>query len=129
MAAFAVAAILITAFLLIEHRVRDPLIPLRIFSNRGLSSADVTMLAVAAGMFGMFFFCTLYLQQVLGYNALKTGVAFLPISLAIITASSLVDASRRSRCWSSACSVPRRVSCSSRASTATATTQAMSYRR
>jgi EmrB/QacA subfamily drug resistance transporter len=91
LAGFVVAAILVAAFLVVEQRVRDPLIPLRIFSNRGLSSADATMLAVAAGMFGMFFFCTLYLQQVLGYHALKTGVAFLPISLAIIASSSLAS--------------------------------------
>ncbi len=62
--------------MVIERRHQDPLIPLRIFSNRGLAAADATMLVVAAALF----FCTLYLQQVLGYSALKTGVAYLPLS-------------------------------------------------
>ena len=63
--------------MVIERRHRDPLVPLRIFSNRGLAASDVTMLLVAAALFGMFFFCTLYLQQVLGFSALETGVSYL----------------------------------------------------
>src|SRR5438876_6176231 len=90
-AGFAIAAALIAAFLVIERRHEDPLIPLRIFSNRSLAASDVTMLVVAAALFGMFFFCTLYLQQVLGYSALKTGVAYLPLSLTIIGASTLAS--------------------------------------
>jgi hypothetical protein len=50
---------------------RTPLVPLRIFSNRSL--ADATMLLLAAALFGMFFFCTLYLQQVLGYRRVAAG--------------------------------------------------------
>jgi EmrB/QacA subfamily drug resistance transporter len=92
---FAVAAVLLLAFVLVERRHEDPLIPLRIFSNRSLAASDASMLVVAAALFGMFFFCSLYLQQVLGYSALKTGVAYLPLSLTIIgasvLASSLVD--------------------------------------
>src|SRR6266581_1761312 len=84
---FAVAAVLIVAFILIERRHPDPLVPLRIFSNRSLAASDATMLVVAAALFGVFFFCTLYLQQVLGYSALKTGIAYLPLSLSIIAAS------------------------------------------
>jgi EmrB/QacA subfamily drug resistance transporter len=84
---FAVAAALIAAFLVIERRQKDPLVPLRIFSNRSLAAADVTMLLVAASLFGMFFFCTLYLQQVLGFSALKTGVSYLPFSLTLVAAS------------------------------------------
>ena len=91
LAGFAVAAALIAAFVVIERRHQDPLIPLRIFSNRGLAAADATMLVVAAALFGVFFFCTLYLQQVLGYSALKTGVAYLPLSLTIIGASALAS--------------------------------------
>jgi EmrB/QacA subfamily drug resistance transporter len=86
-AGFAIAAVLIAAFLVIEQRQRDPLVPLRIFSNRSLSASDVTMLLVAAGLFGMFYFCTLYLQQVLGFSALKTGVSYLPFSLILIAGS------------------------------------------
>src|SRR2546423_1838881 len=58
----ALAAALVAAFVIIERRHDDPLIPLRIFSNRGLAASDATMLAVAAALFGMFFFLTLYLQ-------------------------------------------------------------------
>src|SRR3954466_900462 len=88
---FAVAAVLIVAFVAIERRHRDPLVPLRIFSNRSLAAADATMLVVAAALFGMFFFCTLYLQQVLGYSALRTGLAYLPFSVTLIGASALAS--------------------------------------
>jgi EmrB/QacA subfamily drug resistance transporter len=88
---FAVAAALIVAFVFIERRHEDPLVPLRIFSNRSLAASDATMLVVAAALFGMFFFCSLYLQQVLGYNALKTGVAYLPLSLTIIASSAVAS--------------------------------------
>ncbi len=91
LAGFAVAAVLIAAFVVIERRHRDPLVPLRIFSNRGLAASDATMLVVAAALFGMFFFLTLYLQQVLGYSALKTGVAYLPLTLTLIGASALAS--------------------------------------
>jgi predicted MFS family arabinose efflux permease len=73
--------------LVIERTHKDPLVPLRIFSNRSLAASDATFLLVAAALFGMFYFCTLYLQQVLGYSALKTGVASLPLSLTLIAAS------------------------------------------
>jgi len=90
-AGFSVSAVLIAAFVLIERRHKAPLVPLRIFSDRSLAASDATFLLVAAGLFGMFFFCTLYLQQVLGYTALKTGVAYLPLSLTIIGASALAS--------------------------------------
>ena len=92
---FAVAAALIAAFVVIERRHEDPLVPLGIFKIRSLAAADTTMLLLAAGLFGMFFFCTLYLQQVLGYSALKTGLVYLPFSVMLIggsaVASRLVD--------------------------------------
>jgi EmrB/QacA subfamily drug resistance transporter len=91
LAGFAGAALLIAAFLVIERRHENPLVPLRIFSNRSLAASDATMLVVAAGLFGVFFFCTLYFQQVLGYNALETGVAYLPWTLTTITASTLAS--------------------------------------
>jgi EmrB/QacA subfamily drug resistance transporter len=90
-AGFVVAAVLIAAFVVIERRHQDPLVPLRIFSNRSLSASDATLLVVAAALFGMFFFLTLYLQQVLGFSALKTGVAYLPLSLTIIGASAVAS--------------------------------------
>lgn len=94
-AGLAIAALLICAFVAIEHGQRDPLVPLRIFSNRSLAASDATMLLVAASLFGMFFFCTLYLQQILHFSALKTGVAYLPFSLTLVagsaSASQIVD--------------------------------------
>src|SRR3954471_11052777 len=90
-AGFAVSVALIAGFVLIERRHENPLVPLRIFSNRSLAASDATMLVVAAALFGVFFFCTLYLQQVLGYNALKTGIAYLPWTLTTITASTLAS--------------------------------------
>jgi|tagenome__1003787_1003787.scaffolds.fasta_scaffold20936196_2 EmrB/QacA subfamily drug resistance transporter len=91
LAGFAIAVLLIAAFVFIEQRHENPLVPLRIFSNRSLAASDATMLVVAAALFGMFFFLTLYLQQVLGYSALKTGVAYVPLSLTIIGSSALAS--------------------------------------
>ncbi len=91
LAGFAGAAVLIAAFVLVERRHENPLVPLRIFSNRSLAASDATMLVVAAGLFGVFLFCTLYLQQVLGYSALETGVAYLPWTLTTIAVSTLAS--------------------------------------
>jgi predicted MFS family arabinose efflux permease len=91
LAGFAGAIVLAAGFVVIERRHENPLVPLRIFSNRSLAASDATMLVVAAALFGVFFFCTLYLQQVLGYNALKTGVAYLPWTLTTISASTLAS--------------------------------------
>jgi EmrB/QacA subfamily drug resistance transporter len=90
-AGFVVSVVLIAAFVVIERRHADPLVPLRIFSNRSLSAADATLLLVVAALFGMFFFLTLYLQQVLGFSALKTGVAYLPLSLTLIGSSAVAS--------------------------------------
>jgi EmrB/QacA subfamily drug resistance transporter len=90
-AGFVVSAVLIAGFVAIERRREDPLVPLRIFSNRSLSASDGTLLVVVAALFGMFFFLTLYLQQVLGFSALKTGVAYLPLSLTLIGASGVAS--------------------------------------
>jgi EmrB/QacA subfamily drug resistance transporter len=87
LAGFVVAAVLIAAFVEIERRSSDPLVPLRIFSNRSLAVSDVTFLFVAGALFGTFYFLTLYMQQVLGYSALKTGVAYMPLSFTLIGAS------------------------------------------
>ena len=90
-AGLAVAAVLLAGFVWIERRHENPLVPLRIFSNRSLAASDATMLLLAAALFGVFYFCSLYLQQVLGYNALKTGVAYLPLSLSIIASSTVAS--------------------------------------
>ena len=61
-----------------EATAKTPLVPLRIFRSRNVSGANVIQALTVAGMFGMFFLGALYLQRVLGYDALETGIAFLP---------------------------------------------------
>ncbi|HEY4963109.1 MAG TPA: MFS transporter [Candidatus Saccharimonadales bacterium] len=80
---FAISLALIIAFIINESRVKHPLIPLSIFKIRNLSGADLIQFSTAAGLFSVFFFCTLYFQEVLGYTAVRTGVAFLPIPITI----------------------------------------------
>jgi predicted MFS family arabinose efflux permease len=83
---------LLALFLAIEGRLaRAPLMPLRIFSSRTLSAANVIVLLLGAAMFGMWFFVSLYLQQVLGYSPLKAGLAFLPMTIAIIVGSTFAS--------------------------------------
>jgi EmrB/QacA subfamily drug resistance transporter len=79
----AIALGLLGSFLLRESRARTPLIPLRIFRSRNVSGANVVQVLMVAAMFGMFFLGSLYLQRVLGYNALEIGLAFLPVALSI----------------------------------------------
>jgi MFS family permease len=77
----AASLVLLAAFLVREATAANPLIPLRIFRSRNISGANVIQVVSVAGMFGMFFMGALYLQNVLGYDALQTGVAFLPATL------------------------------------------------
>jgi EmrB/QacA subfamily drug resistance transporter len=81
---------LLAGFVLIEGRfAKEPLMPLRIFSSRTLSAANVVVLLSGGASFAMWFFLTLYLQQVLGYSALKAGVTFLPMTVCIIIAATM----------------------------------------
>jgi predicted MFS family arabinose efflux permease len=77
----AASLVLLAAFLVREATARSPLIPLRIFRSRNVSGANLIQVVSVAGMFGMFFMGALYLQHVLGYDALQTGVAFLPATV------------------------------------------------
>ncbi|HWC40261.1 MAG TPA: MFS transporter, partial [Acidimicrobiales bacterium] len=86
---FAAAAVLLAVFAALQLRRRYPLVPLRLFRSRTLLGADVGMLFAGAGLFAMFFFLTLYMQDVLHYSALRTGVGYLPISGMIITSATL----------------------------------------
>jgi MFS family permease len=86
---FAAAAILLAAFVVLQLRRRYPLVPLRLFGSRTLLGADVGMLFAGAGLFAMFFFLTLYMQDVLHYSALRTGVGYLPITGMIITSATI----------------------------------------
>jgi EmrB/QacA subfamily drug resistance transporter len=80
----AVAVALLVAFVLIERRSKAPLIRLGIFRLRSLSGSNAAMLFVASGLFAMFYFASLYLQQILGYGPLKAGFAFLPFTFGIV---------------------------------------------
>jgi EmrB/QacA subfamily drug resistance transporter len=75
------AVVLMAAFVVREATAATPLIPLRIFRSRTLTGANVAQLLSAAGMFGMFFVGVLYAQHVLGYDALRIGLAFLPVTV------------------------------------------------
>jgi EmrB/QacA subfamily drug resistance transporter len=88
----AAAAGLIAAFVGIEARSPAPLLPLRIFRLRTLSAANATVLLIGATVFGQFFLLTLYLQEVLHYSAVETGVAFIAITTAIIAVANLSQA-------------------------------------
>ena len=77
----AVALALLAAFVVRETRVENPLVPLRIFSSRTLTGANLVQILSVAGMFGSFFLGSLYLQRVLGYSPLEIGLAFLPLTL------------------------------------------------
>ena len=81
------ALALLAAFLVREATAREPLIPLRIFRSRTVSGANAIQALVVAGMFAMFFLGAIYLQRVLGYDALETGLAFLPVTVIIGTLS------------------------------------------
>jgi EmrB/QacA subfamily drug resistance transporter len=88
-----VAAALFAAFLLIEARISSPLMPLGLFRNRNVSTANVVGGVMAAGMFSYFFFSALYLQLVLGYSPMEVGLAYLPGTI-IWGASSLMLSDR-----------------------------------
>ena len=74
---------LLAAFIAREATARTPLVPLRIFRNRNVSGANAIQALFVAGMFGMFFLGSLYMERVLGYDPLEIGLAFLPVALAI----------------------------------------------
>jgi EmrB/QacA subfamily drug resistance transporter len=88
----AVSIILLGAFILIERRTTSPLVPLSIFGNRSLSVSNVVSLALGASIFSMFYFLSLYMQEVLGYSALRTGIGYLTIASAIIIAAGAAQA-------------------------------------
>ena len=82
--AFGVAAALLVAFLVLESRRRAPLLPLRLFADRTRSAGFAVLLLVPAAMFGVFFYLSQYLGDRLGYGPLRTGAAFLPLTVAVI---------------------------------------------
>src|SRR5919112_1202048 len=85
----ALAVALIGGFVAIELRSKAPLVPFRIFRLRTLAGANVVGLLLGAALFSMFFFISLYMQQVLGYSPIHTGLSYLPLAVTIIVAAGL----------------------------------------
>ena len=81
------AVVLLVAFVVIESRTKHPLMPFSIFRLRTLRGANIVGLLVGMSLFSMFFFISLYLQQVLGYEPLKAGFAYLPLSILIVVSA------------------------------------------
>jgi EmrB/QacA subfamily drug resistance transporter len=87
----AIAVLLLAAFLAIEARRRYPLMPFSIFRLRTLRGANIVALLIGMSLFSMFFFISLYMQQVLGYEPLKAGLAYLPLAGLIIVSAGMAS--------------------------------------
>jgi EmrB/QacA subfamily drug resistance transporter len=87
----ALAALLFVAFVVIEMRSKDPVVPFGIFRSRTITGANVAGLLIGASLFSMFFFISLYMQQVLGYSAIHAGLSYLPLALTIIVAAGVAS--------------------------------------
>src|SRR5918992_1195674 len=87
----ALSAALLAAFVVVERRSDAPLVPFRIFRLRTLTGANVVGLLVGGSLFAMFFFITLYLQQVLGFSPIEAGLAYLPLAVSIIVSSGVAS--------------------------------------
>jgi EmrB/QacA subfamily drug resistance transporter len=86
------SAILMAAFLRIENRSRSPLVPLSFFRRRTPTGANIIGFGLGTMVFGMFFLLSLYMQQVLGFSALKTGLGYLAVALTAVAASGAAQA-------------------------------------
>jgi EmrB/QacA subfamily drug resistance transporter len=78
---FAAAAVLLAAFVAVESRVREPMLPLGLFRNHAFTGVQLAAFAVSASLFALFLYLTLYLQQFLGYSAIDAGIRYLPITI------------------------------------------------
>jgi EmrB/QacA subfamily drug resistance transporter len=90
-ACLAAAVLLLVAFVSIELRAKDPLMPFSIFRLRTLRGANIVGLLIGMSLFSMFFFISLYLQDVMGYTPIKTGIAYLPLAVGIILSAGLAS--------------------------------------
>ena len=91
LSSLAAAVVLLVSFVLIERRSARPLLPMRVLADRNRSGAYLIMLCIATGLFGLFFFLTLFIQDVLGYSPIRTGVAYLPFAVGVVLASGLAS--------------------------------------
>jgi predicted MFS family arabinose efflux permease len=87
----AVAAVLLATFVIVERTTSNPLVPFSIFRSRSLTGATVAGVLMGGALIGLFFFATLYLQQVLDYGPLQAGVSFLPLALTIGASAGLAS--------------------------------------
>jgi EmrB/QacA subfamily drug resistance transporter len=85
----ATGIVLLVAFAVIESRVEHPLLPIRIFANRTRATSFVAMMIAPAAMFAMFYFLSLFIQQLVGYSPLHAGFAFLPFSVGVVTGATV----------------------------------------
>jgi predicted MFS family arabinose efflux permease len=91
LALLGVSVVLLAAFVAWEQRAKNPMLPLRIVLDRNRGGAYLAFLLATMGMFATFLFLTYYFQGVLGYSALKAGIAFLPFPLGIITSATIAS--------------------------------------
>ncbi len=91
LASLAASVVLLISFVLIEKRSSRPLLPIRVLADRNRSGAYLIMLCVSTGLFGLFFFLTLFIQTVLGYSAIRSGIAYLPFAIGVVIASALAS--------------------------------------
>jgi EmrB/QacA subfamily drug resistance transporter len=89
LAALAAAAVLLAGFVWRESRAQQPITPLRLFADRRRAGSYLTRLLIVAGMFGMFFFLTQFVQEILGFSPLRAGISFLPMTAALFGVSRL----------------------------------------
>ncbi len=87
----ALALVFLAAFIAIELRARKPLVPFSIFRIRTLTGANIVGLLVGASLFSMFYFISLYMQQVLGYSAIHAGLSYLPLALTIMASAGIAS--------------------------------------
>ena len=87
----AAAVVLLVAFVVIENRTKEPLLPTRVFTERNRAGAFLVSLLIGLSLFGMFLFLVYYLQGTMHYSALKSGLAFLPFSAGIVVAAGLAS--------------------------------------
>src|SRR5689334_1357190 len=91
LASLIVSVVLLVSFVLIERHSSRPLLPMRVLADRNRSGAYLIMLCVSTGLFGLFFFLTLFIQTVLGYSAIRSGIAYLPFAVGVVIASALAS--------------------------------------
>jgi EmrB/QacA subfamily drug resistance transporter len=91
LATFGAAVVLLVAFFIIEMRSAQPITPLHMFRDRNRSASYVIMLGLAGSLFSMFFFLTLFVQEILRYSPLTAGFAFLPVSAAVVVSAQIAS--------------------------------------